>query len=148
MRAKEIDFRIGVSQKFVDGHHSGYAVVIAHVADVPLEIDQARLQRVQVLHGEVIPRGAPVMLERPHRRDDHRRGWTQSRTTTGDVDELLRAEIGAESSFGDDIVGEPECADGRDDAVAPVGDVRERSAVHESRRSFQGLHEVRRQRVL
>ena len=29
-----------------------------------------------------------------------------------------------------------------------MGDVRERSSVHESRRSFQGLHEVRRQRIL
>ena len=29
-----------------------------------------------------------------------------------------------------------------------MGDVRERSSVHESRRSFQGLHEVRRQCVL
>ena len=65
MRAKEIDFRIGVSQKFVDGHHSGYAVVIAHVADVPLEIDQARLQRVQVLSALVGNGHAVAELERP-----------------------------------------------------------------------------------
>ena len=122
--------------------------MIAHVGDVPLQIDQARLQCVQVLRGEVISRGAPVMLECPHRRDDYRRGRTQSRATTRDIDELLRTEVGAESGFGHDIVGETECADGRDNAVAPVGDVRERSSMHESGRSFQGLHEVRRQRVL
>ena len=107
VRAKEIDFRIGVAEELVDGHHSRDAEVIPHVGDVPLQIDQARLQRVQVLRGEVISRGAPVMLECSHRRDDHRRGGTQSRTTTRDVDELLRTEVGTKSGFGHDIVGEP-----------------------------------------
>ena len=65
-----------------------------------------------------------------------------------DVEELLRAEVGAETGLGDDIVGELERGSRRDDRIAAMRDVGERAAVDERRRALEGLHEIGLHRVL
>ncbi len=65
-----------------------------------------------------------------------------------DVDELLRAEVGAEAGLGHDVVGELQRGLRGDDRVAAVGDVGERPAVDEGRVVLQRLHQVGRERVL
>ncbi|MBW3549722.1 MAG: hypothetical protein KY442_02530, partial [Proteobacteria bacterium] len=49
-----------------------------------------------------------VLRHGDHRRHDHRRGRLQPRLAALDVEELLRAEIGAESCFRDDDVAQRE----------------------------------------
>ena len=88
-----------------------------------------------------------VVLERPHGRHDHRRRGAQTGGAAQDVDELLRAEVGAEAGLGDDVVGEAQRRTGGDRRVAAVRDVGERPSVDESRGVLEGLHQVGRQRV-
>ena len=83
-----------------------------------------------------------------HRGDDHRRGGLQPGYAAFDVEEFLRAEVGAEAGFGHDVVAELERGARRDGGIAAVGDVGERAAVHERRRSFERLHEIGFERVL
>ena len=59
-----------------------------------------------------------------------------------DVEELFRAEIGAEAGLGDDVVGELQRRRGGDHRVAAMRDVGERAAMHEGRVVLQRLHEV------
>ena len=65
-------------------------------------------ERLQVFLAEVRDLDAAVVLDRAHRRDDHRRVRLQARLAALDVDELLGAEVGAEAAFGHDVVGELE----------------------------------------
>ena len=102
----------------------------------------------QVLGAEILLVAAAVHLERPHRRDDHRRLGLQPAHATLDVEELLGAEVGAEPRFGDDDVGERERRARRENAVAAVRDVAERPGVHEGRSALERLHEIRANRVL
>ena len=90
----------------------------------------------------------PWYLSARMRRDDHHRVGPQARLAALDVDELLRAEIGAEAGFGHDVVGELQRGLRRDHRVAAVRDVGERAAVDERRIVLQRLHEVGRERVL
>src|SRR5699024_8123996 len=64
-----------------------------------------------------------------------------------DVEELLRAEVGAEAGFRDDNVTETAGGLGGDEAVAAVRDVGEGATVDERRGAAEGLHEVGVQRV-
>ena len=90
---------------------------------------------------------AAVVLQRAHGRHDHRHVGPQAGLAALDVDELLRAQVGAEAGLGDHDVGQPQAGPGGHHRVAAVGDVGERAAVHEGRRALEGLHEVGRERV-
>jgi hypothetical protein len=80
--------------------------------------------------------------------DDDGGSRLQARLAALDVEELLGAEIGAETGFGDDIVGQLQRRRGGHHRVAAMGDVGERAAMHEGRVVFQRLHQVRLHRVL
>ena len=86
----------------VDRDDARQAEVVADVVHVPLEIRDALLQRVQVLLREVLGLGAAVVLQRADRRDQHDEVGPQSRLAALDVDELLGAQVRAESGLGDD----------------------------------------------
>ena len=65
-----------------------------------------------------------------------------------DVEELLGAEVRAETRFRDDDVGERERRARRENAVAAMRDVAERTRMNERRPAFERLHEIRTNRVL
>ena len=59
-----------------------------------------------------------------------------------DVQELLGAQVGAETGLGDDVVSQLQAQLGGDDAVAAVGNVGERAAVDDGGVVLQRLHQV------
>ena len=131
----------------VDGDHHRHAE-LAHVLDVAAEIGAALLHRLDVLLAEVFLLDAAIHLHGAHGGDDDRRRRLQAGLAALDVEELFRAEIGAEAGFGDHIVGELQRRRGGDHRVAAMRDVGERAAMHEGRVVLQRLHEVRLHRVL
>jgi hypothetical protein len=98
---QQLHLGVGVLGAVVDGHHALEPILVAHVVDVALEIDQALLERGQVLLADVGHVHAAVVLERADRRDDDRAGRREPGLAALDVDELLRAEVGAEAGLGD-----------------------------------------------
>ncbi len=89
-----------------------------------------------------------MQLERAHRRDEDDGGRVESGRGAHDVEELLGAEVEAETRLGDRVVRVREGHLRREDRVAAVRDVRERPAVDERGDAVEGLDEVRLQRVL
>ena len=114
---------------------------------MPAQVHHPGLDRAEVLGAEVGERHAAVVLQRSHRRDDHRDVGSQAGLAALDVDELLRAEVRPEPRLGDHDVGQPQAGTGGHHRAAAVRDVRERAAVHERRRTLERLHQVRRERV-
>ena len=89
-----------------------------------------------------------MVLQRPHRRDEHDRARAQAADAAGDVEELLHAHVRGEAGLGDDVLAELEPDAVGDERVVAVRDVRERPAVDERRLTLERLHEVRLDRVL
>ncbi len=112
------------------------------------EVRHAGFQRLEVLGLEVFLLDAAVHLQRADGRDDHRAVGRKPGLAALDVEEFFAAEVGAETGFGHDVVGELERGGGGEHGVAAMRDVGERSAMDEGRRAFERLHEIRRQRVL
>ena len=144
----EVELGLRVGREGVDGHHAGQVVHVRDVLHVLQQVRQARLQRLEVLLGEVGLGHAAVVLQRAHRGDDHHRVGLKTGEAALDVEELLRAQIGAEAGLGHAVVAERHGHARGHDGVAAVGDVGERAAVHESRGALERLHEVRLQSVL
>ncbi len=117
------------------------------VGDVPFEIGEPSLQRSQILDAERGLGDAAVHLERARGGDDHRDRGLQPRLAALDVEEFLRAEVGAEPGFGDDVIGELQRGARRDEGIAAVRDIGERAAVHQRRIALQRLHEIGAQRL-
>ncbi len=65
-----------------------------------------------------------------------------------DVEEFLRTEVGAETGFCNDIIGQLEAGSGGHHGVAAVGNIGERAAMDDGGGTFQGLHQVRHHGVL
>ena len=84
----------------------------------------------------------PLIAEALHGGDEHGGGGADARDAHDDVDVFFRAEVGSETAFVDDVVGEAQADLLRDDAAGAVGDVAERAGVDESGRAFGGLDEV------
>ena len=145
---QERDLGVGVRREVVDGDHARQAVVVTDVVDVPLQVGDSLFQRGQILLRELLQLGPAVILERADRRDQHDEARPQAGLPAFDVDELFRAQVRAESGFGDDVVRELQRRLGRDHRVAPVRDIGERAAVNEGGVVLEGLHEIRLQRVL
>ena len=112
------------------------------------QVGQAALDRADVLLVERLLVGAAVQLQRPHRGHDHGEFGLQPGLPAFDVEELLRAQIGAEARFGDDIVGQRQRRARGDHRVAAVRDVGEGPAVDQDRIVLQRLHEIGLGRVL
>ena len=142
-----LDLGVGVGIEMVDGDHRRHAE-LPDVLDVAAEIGAALLHRLDVLLAEVFLLDAAVHLHRAHGGDDDRGSRLQPGLAAFDVEEFFGAEIGAETGFGDDIVGELQRGRGGDDRVAAMRDVGEGAAMHEGRVVLQRLHEVRLHGVL
>ena len=93
----ELGFR--VRGEAVDGHDARQLVHLRDVLHVLQQVRQTRLQRLEVLVVEIGLRHAAVVLQRAHRgHDDHRVG-IEARKAALDVEELLRAQVGAEAGL-------------------------------------------------
>ena len=90
--------RVGVGREAVHRNDAGDAV---HVADVVEVAGAGSPCPASTAPTSSMPRSASahaaVVLQRPHRRHDHRDVGTQPGLAALDVDELLRAEVGARS---------------------------------------------------
>ena len=112
------------------------------------QVGKARLERLEVLLVERVFRHAAVVLKRTDRgHHDHGVGLEACQAAL-DVEELLRAQIGTETSLGDGVVAKRQGHLSRHDGVASVRDVGEGAAVDERGRALERLHEVRLERVL
>src|SRR6185437_15364867 len=78
----------------------------AQVFEMALQIGETLLDSRDVLFFEPVARHAAMHLERPHGSDNNRRGRPEASFAALDVEEFLSPEIGAESGFGYDVVGE------------------------------------------
>ena len=70
--AQEIDLSLSVRGEVVDRDDDGYAVDIAHILDVAPKIDDALLERAEILVGDRLEVGAAVVLEGADGRHDDR----------------------------------------------------------------------------
>ena len=102
------------------------------VLDVFGEVGQAAVGRRAAVISDGLGRG----------HDDHARR-VQAGQATLDVKEFLRAEVGGKTGLGHDAIRQLEGQAGGHGGVGALGDVGEGAAVHEGRRAFERLHEVR-----
>ena len=90
---------------------------------------------------------AAVHFQRAHRGDQHDRVREQSRLASENVKKFFRAQIRAETRLGYDIIRQSQRRPRRDDRACAMCDIRKRAAVHQRRRVFQRLHQIRQHRV-
>ena len=141
----DLRFRLGVRDKGIQRDNRGNTELL-HVLDVLAQVDDTLLQCFKVLLLQVCLRDAAVVLQRLDARDNDGRIGLQSRDAALDVQEFLCAEVRAEAGLRDAVICHLQCSAGRADGVAAMCDIRERSAVHQSRRVLDGLHQIRLQR--
>ncbi len=141
------DLGIGVGREAIDRDDSRQTEFL-DVLDVALKIAHAALERLQVFLLQIAFRDAAVHLERADGRDDHHAIGFQPGLAALDVEEFLRAEVGAEAGLGHHVIRELQRGGRRRHRVAAMRDVGERAAVDEGGRAFERLHEVRRDCVL
>ena len=112
------------------------------------QVGKARLERLEVLLVELVFRHAAVVLKRADRGHHNHGVGLEACQAALDVEELLRAQIGTETSLGDGVVAKRQGHLSRHDGVASVRDVGEGAAVDERGRALERLYEVRLERVL
>ena len=101
----DIELALVVAAEMVDGDDDRQAE-LAHIGDMAAKIGEARLHRRMVLFAKIGLGDATLGLQRTQGRDDDRSGWRKSGLAAFDVEEFLRAEIGAEARFGDGVIRE------------------------------------------
>jgi hypothetical protein len=89
-----------------------------------------------------------IHLQRPDRGDDDGGGRLQAGLAALDVEELFRAEIGAEAGLRHHVIGKLQRSARRHDRVAAMGDVGEGAAMDEGGVVLQRLDEVGLHRLL
>ena len=102
-----------------------------------------RFQGLHILGGQIRLGHAAVVLERADGGNHHNAVGREAGQAALDVEELLRAEVGAEARFRDAVIAELQGQLRGAHGVAAVRNVGERTAVHNGRRVFQRLHKVR-----
>ena len=139
-----LGFRVG--NEFVDCHGHRNAE-LPDVSNMAAKIFATGRNRLYVFFLEVALRDAAVHLERFGGRNQDYGIRMKFGLATFDIEKLLCAKIGAEACFCHDIVGEFQRRFCRDDGIAAVRYVGERTAVHEAGIVFQCLYEIRLKRV-
>ena len=81
-------------------------------------------------------RAAAVHLQGPHGGHDHDRIWLQSRLTTLEIPELLKPNVGSESTFGNVIVRKLCAHEVCNDRILSNGNIGEGSGMDEHRLTF------------
>ena len=137
----QLQFGWRIAQKPVDADQHRQAE-LGKVLDVAQQVGQAALDRTQVFLVERLLVGAAVQLQRPDRCHDHGEFGLQSGLPAFDVEEFLRAKIGAEACFGHDIVGKRQRRPRGEYRIAAVRDVGEWPAVDQDGIVLQRLDQV------
>ena len=106
------------------------------------QIHSAGLHGLGIGFAQVGLGNAAVGFQRTDGSNQHHSGGMQPGRAALDVQELLGAQVGAETGLGDDVVGQLQAQLGGDDAVAAVGNVSERAAVDDGGVVLQRLHQV------
>jgi len=125
----------------VDRHRQRYAVE-SEILNVRFQIGDAARESFEILLIQPVLGYAAVVFQRAHRRHEHDRVGMQPGRAALDVEEFLRAQIGAETRLGDAVVGQLHCRTRGDNRIAAVCDVGKRPAVDHAGRVFHRLHEV------
>ena len=123
-------------------------LIFLDVLDVSRQVDQAFLQGLDVLLLQVRAGYAAVILEGLDGRDQDNGVRTQAGHAALDIQEFLRAQVGAEAGFRNGIIRHLQGRFGGSDRVAAVGDVGERSAMDQGGRMLDGLDQVGTESVL
>ena len=87
-------------------------------------------------------RRSSLGAERLQRHDHDRRGRHVAAHRHHEIEELLGAEIGGKAGLVHDVVGQVQTDSLGQHAAGAVRDVRERTAMHDRRHAFGGLHQV------
>jgi len=74
---QQLELGLGVEGEMIDRHDAGESVVLMHIVHVPLQVDDAPLERRQILLVDLLEIAAAVVLERANGRDEnHRRRFS------------------------------------------------------------------------
>ena len=112
------------------------------------QVRKSLLQSLQVLIVQVSLRNSAIVLQSTNGRYDNNCVRLQACHTALDIQELLSTQVCAEACLGNGVVSQLQshfCSRYR---VTSMSDVRERSAVNDSRCMLQSLYQVRLQSVL
>mmetsp|Transcript_7926 Transcript_7926/g.29249 ORF Transcript_7926/g.29249 Transcript_7926/m.29249 type:complete len:528 (-) Transcript_7926:206-1789(-) len=146
-------FSFGIRRERVDGDDDGNAKRLG-VFNVAHQVAHAFAHQINVfVRVRVVKRRASldrrtttVALQRAHRGDNDGAVGLQATLAALQVDKLFQANVGAETSFGDDkttLANHGEADLISDDGRVTARDVRERTGVHEHGRGFERLHQRR-----
>src|SRR5207244_2810252 len=126
------DLGIGIADEMVYCDGDRHAELL-HVLDMPAEICEALLQRLDILLLEIVLADPAMHLEGADGRDDDGDRGSEPRLAALDIEEFFCPEIGAETRFGHHIIGKLERRPGRHHRIAAMSDVGKWSAMDESR---------------
>src|SRR2546427_784610 len=115
---------------------------------VRIEVHHAVREGLRILHAQLLPLRAAVVLQRADADDEDRSVGSEPALAAHQIHELLRAEVRSEADLCDDDIPDADPEAVREDRVVTVRDVRERPTVPERRSSLERLHQVRHERVL
>ena len=89
-----------------------------------------------------------MILQRAYRGNNNHGIGLQVAQTALDVQELLSAQVSTKSSFRYGVIAQSQRHARCHDGIAAVRNIREGTAMHECRRSFKRLHQVRLDGIL
>ena len=139
-------FGIRIGDEMVDRDDHGNAERL-HVLDVAPKVGAAFFDGADVLFPQIGLCDAAVHLHGPHGCNQNDAIGRQTRLAALDVHELFGTQIGAEASFGHNVIRQFQRSLGRRYRVTAVGDVRKRSAMDKGRVVFERLHKIGLHRV-
>ena len=102
------DLGVGIGVEVVDRNDYRHAELL-EVLDVHAEVHDSLFEGFNVLLGEVGLCNAAVVLQRTDSRYQYGAVRLQSGAAALDVEELLCAEVGAESCLGDGVIRQLQC---------------------------------------
>ena len=141
-----LHFCIRVLHEMVHRNNSWHTELL-DVFNVASKVGTALLYRIHIFRIQILLNHAAIHLHRPNGRDNHDRRRFQSSFAALDVQEFLGPQIGPETRFRHNIVGQLQRGRRRDYRVTAMRDVRKRAAMHKGRIVFQSLHKVRLHRI-
>jgi len=113
-----------------------------------LEVYDTLFQCIQILGSQFCFRHAAVVFQRTNSCDQNHAAGVQTAVAALDVEELLCAQIRAETCLGHAVVAQFQRQLCGTERVAAVRNVGERAAVNQRRRMLQGLYQVRLEGIL
>ena len=136
------NLRVRIGRKTVDCHHARKMIDFADVCHMAEQIRQSARERLEILRAERIFGKTTVHLQGAHRRHEDDCIRHEPRHAALDIQKFFRSEVGTEARLGHGIVGVVHRTLRRDDRIAAVRDIGERTAVHECRGALQRLYKV------